>query len=329
MVIRVPYHLRRRRRCDPAVALLVPSGDPCAVLALCSRLDLDPSGRLFEVAGGFLLELERPSADPMPGAVRLRAVVKSLYVPVDAELLPCLLDDEARGLVRDWGLVFPPGGGALLFDRHVPVELNELLAAEPRLRRGWSEFPAPRRLADRLVEIAFERPEPPAETLYQDLEREMPAQPDRDDPADKPAAASGEPASPRPSDGASDEPVPTEQSGASQPGGLKTVLANLVERLRAAVRPAGQALVVLKEKAQWDWIDHSHLLRKLLHEFRHGDPAKALRRALPLSLPDEPAVPTSMARLPWMARSIIWAIYCGHAIWDAARRTPCCPPSRA
>ena len=61
----------------------------------------------------------------------------------------------------------------------------------------------------------------------------------------------------------------------------------------------GQAYVTLKDKAQWEWVDHSHLLRKLLQEFRDGDPAKALRRALPLMPPDEPSVPTRLVRLPW------------------------------
>ena len=113
MTIQVPFHLRHRSLTEPAVALLVPSRGPRVLLECCSRLGLDPYGRTFDVAGGFLLELERPAAGPMPGAIRLRAVARALYVPVDAELFPSLLDDEASGLVRDWGLVFQPAGPAL------------------------------------------------------------------------------------------------------------------------------------------------------------------------------------------------------------------------
>ena len=50
---------------------------------------------------------------------------------------------------------------------------------------------------------------------------------------------------------------------------------------------------------QWEWVDHSHLLRKLLREFRDGDPAKALRRAMPITPPGEPGVPARISRLPW------------------------------
>ena len=134
-------------------------------------LNLDPRGRVFDIAGGFLLELEQPSIEPMPGAVRLRSVARALFVPVDAELLPSLLTDEASGLVRDWGLVFLPGAAALLFDRHAPLELTEIVKGQPRPRRSWSSFPEPRAIAERLVEIAFERPDPPADDLYDDFKR--------------------------------------------------------------------------------------------------------------------------------------------------------------
>ena len=171
MTIHVPFHLHRRSRAEPAEALLIPSRDPRVLVAFCATLGLDPRGRVFDIAGGFLLELERPSTDPMPGAVRLRSVAKALFVPVDSELLPSLLSDEASGLVRDWGLVFSPDGGALLFDRHAPLDMNEIVKGEPRPRRSWSSFPKPRSIAERLVEITFERPDPPADDLYDDFKR--------------------------------------------------------------------------------------------------------------------------------------------------------------
>ncbi len=122
MTIRVPFQLRRRATSEPAVALLVPTRDPVELFATCGRLGLDPSRSIFDVAGGFLLQLERPATQPMPGAIRLRELTKAFYLPADAELIPGLLDDEAAGMVRDWGLVFLPGGRTLLFDRTPPTK---------------------------------------------------------------------------------------------------------------------------------------------------------------------------------------------------------------
>ena len=102
---------------------------------MLARLELDPTSRVFDVAGGFLLELDRPSTGVFPGAIRLRALAPGLYVPVSAFLVPSLLDDEARGLVRDWGLVLLPEGRALVFDRHGPVPLDQLLRVPARSRR--------------------------------------------------------------------------------------------------------------------------------------------------------------------------------------------------
>ena len=81
MTIQVPFHVRHRSITEPAVALLVPSRGPRVLLEFCSRLGLDPSGRVFDVAGGYLLELERPTTGPMSGSVRLRAVARASTCP--------------------------------------------------------------------------------------------------------------------------------------------------------------------------------------------------------------------------------------------------------
>ena len=141
MKIEIPLRPRRHEFVAAATAIYVPSRDLNLLFAQCARLGLDPTGRLFDVAGGFLLELQAPSTDPAPGVVRLRALKQSLYLPVDSELVPGLLDDEASGLVRDWGLVFLPGGRTLFYDRHAPIELTELLRAQPEAGQG----PRPRR----------------------------------------------------------------------------------------------------------------------------------------------------------------------------------------
>ena len=47
--------------------------------------------------------------------------------------------------------------------------------------------------------------------------------------------------------------------------------------------PVGRAISAMREKIQWEWVDHSALLKKLVREFREGDTAQALRRAIPIS----------------------------------------------
>ena len=55
--------------------------------------------------------------------------------------------------------------------------------------------------------------------------------------------------------------------------------------------PVGRVISAMREKIQWDWVDHSALLSKLVREFREGDPAHELRRAIPISRPGEGQAP--------------------------------------
>ena len=152
------------------------------------------------------------------------------------------------------------------------------------------------------MEIAFERPEPAAEELYRDFKQGMGDKSGRaglGGDREEPDAAGSEIGDTPPADAAGGEATPAGQSTPGQAGDGNTVLGSLADGLRAMFAQAGQAFVAIKDKAQWEWVDHSHLLRKLLREFRDGDPAKALRRAIPIT-PDGPFVPTRLARLPWM-----------------------------
>ena len=86
--------------------------------------------------------------EPEPGAIRLRERTAAFYLPADADLVPALLDDEANGLVRDWGLVFLPDSRVLLFDRHAPVDLARTSGSRaetsPRLEIAAGAPPARR-----------------------------------------------------------------------------------------------------------------------------------------------------------------------------------------
>ncbi len=275
MTVRVPFHLRRRQGGEPAAsALFVPGRDAAVLLSLCTRLGLDPSGRVHDLSDGFLLRLDGPSSEPMPGTTRLRELSPGLFVPVDATLVPALLDDEAAGLVRDGGVVFLPGGRVLRFDRRSPVGLESLLLAPARPRREWGPLPVPPRLAERITEISRERPEPPPEALYREWEQDLHRPgPSRRESSDPEGAGPGQRAI------GGDEATPGETGAA---GGLMPTLHGLGDALRGLIGRAGSGARSLGEKIQWGMVDHSALVQKLLREFRQGDPGRALRHAFPM-----------------------------------------------
>ncbi|MGP0063260.1 MAG: hypothetical protein ACLQGP_06600 [Isosphaeraceae bacterium] len=295
MTVRVAFELRHGPIRGPAAALFLPTRDVSAPLAICTRLGLDPSGRVFDVNGGFLLKLDRPPDGPVPGATRLRALAADFYLPVDATLDPALLDDEAAGLVRDGGLVFLPGGRILRFNRGAAMGLDQLVIAAPRLSRSWVPLPEPRRLADRIVAIDWEPPDVPPEALYRELEQELrrPA----------PRGRSGRPCDgdggrtdgPEDSVGAGAQDASTAETegegqggraGVASAGGLASGIQGLGDSLRELMGHAGAGFSAIREKLQWEWVDHSSLVRKLLHEFREGDPSRALRHAFSMAPAD-------------------------------------------
>ena len=362
MTIQVPFQLRRRAAAEPAVALFVPTRDLVDLFAICGRLGLNPARPIFNVAGGLLLQLERPATQPMPGVIRLRELAPAFYLPADADLIPALLDDEAGGMVRDWGLVFLPGGRTLLFDRHSPLELTELLKTEPRARRDWSPLPEPKRLAERVDQIMLELPEQAPDAFYRELKQELQqpgsrAKDSKRKDKNQPDAAGGTAGDCRADKDGAEVSEASSQDGAGAPGadggaadgGALPGGPHFVETLHDLVARARQALsawqersrssqdhdsvegsevgasegvgsstiqtigrvfqyilvapiqfvAILKEKVQWEWVDHSALLRKLVREFRDGDPAQALRRAIPFAKPDELTVPARALWLPF------------------------------
>ncbi len=262
--VRVPLHLRRRSEAGEPAAVFLPGRDASALLSACARLGVDPSNRVRAVAGGFVVELNRPTAGPfvLPGAVRLRELAPGLLVPVDAELVPALLDDERAGLVRDGGLVFLPDGRVLRYDRRAAVAISALIAAPPAPRRGWQPLPEPRRLAERIIEIARDEPDASPEDLYDRLGHNL-----SDPTRDRRNSGRGE--------GGGEEGAGA-AAGGEESAGLGGALRGLLGRAGAGARSLGESM-------RWSGLDQSQLLRKLLREFRQGDPARALRHALPVS----------------------------------------------
>ncbi|HWE40625.1 MAG TPA: tetratricopeptide repeat protein [Isosphaeraceae bacterium] len=263
--MKVPFRLKKRPEVAPAESVLVAARDAGEVLAHCARLGLDPSGRVFDVACGFLLRLGEATTRPCPGAVRLRTLAPNLLIPVDAELIPALLDDEAAGLVRDRGLIFLPGGRALGFDPRRPVELGRLLVADRRPGRDWGPLVCPPTLADRIEEILIDLPDEASEDVL-----------------DAGNDAIGTEA-PRPADrGPGRRALGGMMSGVGQAlirfgqgigsASLAGLGAGLVGRA-AAITPRVSEAILGRQAAA---------LRALLKDFRDGQTEKALRRALPL-----------------------------------------------
>ncbi len=282
--MRVDFHLRRRPEGEPAVAAWLPGRDADALLAACAGLGLDPTGRVFDVAGGFLLKFAAPTRRPIPGAVRLHALAEDLLIPADAELVPALLDDESSGLVRDRGLVFLPGGKVLGYDPRSPLGLPTLLVARSLPGRDWRPLPEPARLAERIEEIVVERPDDSPESVLDagdggGIGAEAP-RPEASDPTTtvlgKAAIGAGRGI--------------TRLGEALGWGKLAELGAGLVEH---ALRVApGLSEDILGRQAA--------ALKDLLRQFREGDIERALRRALPIGEPGafRGSVPHSGDQLP-------------------------------
>ncbi len=288
MSVHVRFYLRRRPGgpIGPVSALHIPGRDASALLDTCARVGINPSGRIHDLNGGFLIRLPRPTTEPVPGATRLRELAESLYVPVDADLVPSLLDDEAAGMVRDGGLVFLPAG-PLRFDRDEPVRLSTLLNIDSPKRRNWRPMPAPRPIADRIVVVSREIPETPPEELYRALEDDV-RHPDR--PRSRPERAEAD--AMEDADGGESTGVGLIRMAAS---GLGEAIRGLVGRARS-----------LREKAQWGMLDHSSLVKKLLREFRQGNIDRALRHSFSMREAD----PRARRVVSWGLRlPFHWAIY--------------------
>lgn len=284
--MKVPLQLKRKSSPEPAVALLLLDSDPTELFRLCAKLDLEPTGRLHVVEGGYLIKLEGPTTQalPVPGVVQLRRLAADLYVPVDAELVPTLLDDEAEGLVQGRALVFPPWGGVLSFDPRRPIDLAEWLTIRAAPSLSWQSFPERVVLAARIEEILLELPEDSPESWNETGGESLGTE------------------APRPDEVG---PIATMAGKATLGAGRGLIWIGRMLGLKGLAKLGadwvGGALNLAPRLSEAVLGRQAAALKSLLREFREGDLERALRRALPLGDADTSRSQTISTgdQLPW------------------------------
>src|SRR5262249_37883468 len=125
--MKVAVRLRRVEVGRPACAVLVPGHDAQAALAICAAMGTEQAPLIFAVADGLLLYWKGQIEAVSVGAIRLGEIGPNLLLPVDAEIVPGFLDDEAAALGRERGFVFLPHGRVLEFDPERPLPWQQLL----------------------------------------------------------------------------------------------------------------------------------------------------------------------------------------------------------
>lgn len=327
---RIPFRLARAA--DPvgpaSAALVEVEGDGAGPLAdFLARLEPGRGATPFRVAGGFLVVLGPGREDPGPGPIRLRSPGGNLYLPVDAELVPPLLDDEVAALTRATGLVFLPGGRVLGFDPAEPVDPADLVAAA-RVPgpSGWQPFPDRPARVEVLREIHRDPPTSAAAAILAAPGEDPPAggeaNPDAGPEAD--AAGVGVEAPARPDA----RGVMASLAGRAALGmgqGLVRLGAMLgnVGLARLGARWAAEAAGRVPRLSETLFGRQEGAIRELLRQFRSGEVDRALRHALPLGGAEGPgsgmpARPSQATRLPARDPRYSLAALLGQGGWGPA-----------
>ena len=263
--MKAPFRLRKRLTAAPADGLLFPREDMAGLVALCAATATARLPIVYRLAGGYLLALHAPTTGVFPGTIRLRRLGPNLFLPVDAELVPALLPDEATVLGRERGLVFLPGGRVLGFVPACPVPPRALLQAGRLERFRWEPFPSPPHLAARIDSVTLELPNDAPEVVLEAGGTDVGIEDPLADASEQPSRAA---------DGV------TLGLGRALMGlgrllglrGLSQVGARWVASVLNRVPRLGASLLGRQEAA----------LRALLREFHEGNLERALRRAVPL-----------------------------------------------
>lgn len=242
-------------------AWFMPGRDPAELLDALAGLSLEPLPRVYAVAGGYLVKPDVPQSRELPGATRMAEVLEGVFAPLDAELSPALLPDEARG-VRPM-VCLPEGFFALELTQ--PVKLGDLLAPGGVKRRDWRPLPQPPARPTEIREFILDRPDDVPEELL-----------------DKGSEGVGE-----------EEPTPDESgTGQSMLGKSQFAAGKMLAKLggmfgskgmqQAGGNLIGKGLNNNPKMTEGLLGKQEAALRDLLRKFQEGKTDEALRRALPL-----------------------------------------------
>lgn len=271
--MKVPFRLVPRPSPEPAVAAIFPGGRVVDAIETCTRRGLSPWGRLFATADGPLVKFGSRVDGPIPGAIRLRALADDLLIPVDADLLPALLDDERLGLTRDRGLVSLPGGRFLAYDPADPIEPGRLLGSTGRRSDGWAPFPSPEPISDRIESIELELDDPFQTAVFETLPRSEGEGEGEDANAADDPAAQGSPASQ--ALGQASLGLGRGMIWLGKTLGIRSLAEQGARWIQQAIEraPRLSEAVLGRQSAE---------IQALLKEFREGDPNRALGKAMPI-----------------------------------------------
>jgi tetratricopeptide (TPR) repeat protein len=279
----VPFHLRFLPGKEGTVAaLLLPSHQAEELLRTMESIGEDSLPAVFLTAAGFLLKLRSGQNVSLPGTLRLQALCDDFFLPVHAELIPYLHEDEARALVKNQGLVFLPDGRVLGFDTGRALSIAALLEPAPVVRNQWTPLPSPANLADELREIILIQPEQSPEEVLEPGGQGIGVE--------DPPESSGLPAR------TLGKAYLTLGKGLGWLG--HTLAIDTFAKMGAGLV---KKAVDLAPKLTESLMDRQEAaLRALLREFKKGNIERALRRALPINKNlGRGARPSGSARLPW------------------------------
>ena len=279
----VPFKMVRAQTQSPVAALWLPVASTSQLLGAICELGLEPTPRVFALSRGWLIVLDVPDAKAQAaGALRMRALCANCFVPVDAVLGVALLDDEARALTANRGLLLLPAGEALEFDFSRPVPLRSLLAVNRAATKPWQALPVVPVSIDRIQSITLNFPDSADDLLGQGG-----------------AGVGGQ--SPRPDDASFSDKLKGQTSitagkvlaGLGNFFGLDGITRKGAELIGKGLNSAprlGEKLMGSQEAA----------LRDLLRKFREGKTDDALKRAIPFGQEGKRgAVGTDDASLPF------------------------------
>jgi len=265
MPVRVPFHLLRHDRPEACAGLLLFSANIDELLRVCGHLGADPLPPIFPVEGGFLILRDEPPFVPAAHMLRLRRLAENGYLPLDADLTPELLPDEAAVLTRQRGLVFLPPDRCLAFDPRFTLEAGALIGFPAVKRSDWRPFPEGPSRPHSLTTITRVVPDLTPESILDaggaDIGTETP----------RPPAV-----------GPVKTAIGRAQLGIGKGLAGMGVLLGIGALARAGAAMIGAALAAVPRLSESVLGKQEAALRELLRKFREGRIEEALKNALPM-----------------------------------------------